>query len=378
MKKLWLLCAGLIWPQLAIAAEAPFAPLPSVPDHVATVFVKLYHGPTFQELRTHHGGWTRVDESIDQPSYRSTSYFGPDALFVSFARGPSPQVEGYDWLHIMRGQAMADLIRWGDHPFKTGERRTLLGESCEIWNLSSRRLVRRDAKHLSCVTPDGIELWSRVENDALPGRSFETTAIDRRPVESGDVRPPRGRLDLKSWLTMPDGAARPSDSPGDVTIVMQNRSKDVPGSHIETRTVRRHYPWIATEDVDGKGWRRLRYVNEVERLDIVFESNAAGEPMRLSIEKALRDFARQKPPDAGRTETVLGELCFVSEERYRERGSSQCRTTDGVVLKEASHGHGLTESYDLVAVELDRSPVDLDAVLPPPAMFAGAAWGIPD
>jgi hypothetical protein len=49
-----------------------------------------------------------------------------------------------------------------------------------------------------------------------------------------------------------------------------------------------------------------------------------------------------------------------------------------VVLKEASHGHGLTESYDLVAVELDRSPVDIVAVLPPPAMFAGAAWGIPD
>ena len=46
------------------------------------------------------------------------------------------------------------------------------------------------------------------------------------------------------------------------------------------------------------------------------------------------------------------------------------------MLKEASSG--LTERYDLVAVKLDRSPVDLDAVLPPPAMFARAAWGIPD
>jgi hypothetical protein len=46
------------------------------------------------------------------------------------------------------------------------------------------------------------------------------------------------------------------------------------------------------------------------------------------------------------------------------------------VLKQASSD--LAESYDLVAIKLDRSPVDLDAVLPPPAIFAGAAWGIPD
>jgi len=121
---------------------------------------------------------------------------------------------------------------------------------------------------------------------------------------------------------MPSGPARPSDSPGDVTVVMQGAFKELADQHIQTRTVRRHYPWIYTEDVDGKGWRRLRFMNEVERLDILFESNAAGEPMRLSIRKALRDFASHKPPDTGRTETVLGELCFLSEERYRE-GSSR-------------------------------------------------------
>jgi len=361
---------------MAIATEAPFAPLPNVPDYVATVFVKLYHGPTFQEVRTHHSGWTRVDGSFDQRAYRSTSYFGPGALFVTFAREPSAQVEGHDRLHIMRGPAMAHLVRSGDLPFKTGERQTLLGESCEIWNLSSRRLVRPDAKHLSCVTPDGIELWSGVENNILPGTSFETTAINRRRVEPGEVRPPSDRLDLKSWLTMPSGAARPSGSPGDVTVVMQSGFKTLADQRIQTRTVRRHYPWIYTEDVDGKGWRRLRFMNEVERLDIVFESSAAGEPMRLSIHKALRDFANHKPPDTSRTEAVLGELCFLSEERYREGSSSQCRTTDGLVLKQASSD--LAESYDLVAIKLDRSPVDLDAVLPPPAIFAGAAWGIPD
>jgi len=153
----WLLCAASIWPHMAIATEAPFAPLPNVPDYVATVFVKLYHGPTFQEVRTHHSGWTRVDGSFDQRAYRSTSYVGPGALFVTFAREPSAQIEGHDWLHIMRGPAMAHLGRSGDHPFKTGERQTLLGESCEIWNLSSRRWCQtselRDARRHRAVVP---------------------------------------------------------------------------------------------------------------------------------------------------------------------------------------------------------------------------------
>ncbi|HKY87403.1 MAG TPA: hypothetical protein VJL90_11640, partial [Pseudorhodoplanes sp.] len=67
MKKFWLLFAGLIWPYTAMAAaEAPFAPLPNVPDYVATIFVKLSHGPTHRDIRTHRAGWTRVDGSFDQ------------------------------------------------------------------------------------------------------------------------------------------------------------------------------------------------------------------------------------------------------------------------------------------------------------------------
>lgn len=210
MKKIWPLCVALILPQIAIATEAPFLPFPNVPDYVATIFVKLSHGPTFQEVRTHHGGWTRVDQGFDQKAWRSTSYFGPGGLFITFAHEPSAQIEGFEWLHVMRGPATAHLIRWGDSPFKTGESQTFLGERCEVWNLNlSKALFRPDARRLSCVTPDGIELWSRVENDILPGTSFETTAIVRRQVEPDEVQPPSDKLDLKSWLTMPSGVTTP-------------------------------------------------------------------------------------------------------------------------------------------------------------------------
>jgi hypothetical protein len=133
VKKLWLCCAALIWPQIAMAApEAPFAPLPDVPDYIATMSVQLYHGPIYREIRTHHRGWMRVDEGVDRSAYRSASYFGPGPLFVTFAREPSAQVEGHDQLHIMRGPAMAHLIRWGGNPFKTGDSQTSLDESCEF------------------------------------------------------------------------------------------------------------------------------------------------------------------------------------------------------------------------------------------------------
>jgi hypothetical protein len=375
MKK-WSLFVALIWPHIASAApEAPFLPLPNAPDYVATIFVKLSHGSTFKEVRTFHDGWMRVDGNFDQRAYRSTSYFGPGGLFITFAREPTAQSEGHDWLHVMRGPATAHLIRWGDNPFKTGERQTLLGEDCEVWNLS-KALARPDARRLSCVTPDGIELWSRIENDILPGTSFETTAIMRKPVAPDEVRPPADRLDLESWLTTPKGVPAPSNSPGDVTVIMQSRIKANQDWQVQTRTIRRHYPWTYTEDVDGKGGRKITFNNEVDRLGIVFQSNATGDPVQLSITKALRAFVDQKLPDSGRTETILGETCIVSEEHFREGNSNQCRTADGVMLKDATSDHGAM--YDLVAVKLDRAPVDLDAVLPPPRLFMRATWGILD
>ena len=376
MKKFWLLFAGLIWPYTAMAAaEAPFAPLPNVPDYVATIFVKLSHGPTHRDIRTHRAGWTRVDGSFDQRYYRSTAYFGPGPVSVLLAREPSAEIEGHDWLHIMRGPvADRGVDRRGD-PVKTGERQTFLGESCEIWNMSSH-LIRPEAKQLSCLTPDGIELWSRVDNDVLPGRSIEVTAVKRQPVTPAEVQPPVDRLDLKSWLTMPSEAARPSDAPDDVTVVMQGQLQGSGDRQIQTRTVRRHYPWTYTEDLYGNGRRRLKFSNETERLDIMFEKNAAGEATRLSVNKALRKFDRHKPPETGPTETILGERCIRFENSHRHGRSSRCRTADGLMLQESSSD--LEERYDLIAVKLDRGPVNLDAVLPPPFIFTRATWGIPD
>jgi len=195
-------------------------------------------------------------------------------------------------------------------------------------------------------------------------------------VAPSEVHPPADRLDLKSWLATPSDAAPPSTWLGDVTVVMQGGEGMQGDQH--TRTVRRHYPWTYTEDRYGDGWRRLSFRNETQQLDIRFESNPAGEPATLTIDKRLRvsSSATYKPPDSGRMETVLGELCSWSVTFVDRHGhTNECRTADGVVLKET--GTGLWHR-ELIAVELSRSAIILGAVRPPPSIFTLATWGIPD
>jgi hypothetical protein len=73
---------------------------------------------------------------------------------------------------------------------------------------------------------------------------------------------------------------------------------------------------------------------------------------------------------------VLGERCFRFEDSHRHGRSSQCITADGLVLKHSSSD--MEGYFNLAAVKLDRGLVTLDAVQPPPFIFATKTWGIPD
>jgi hypothetical protein len=73
---------------------------------------------------------------------------------------------------------------------------------------------------------------------------------------------------------------------------------------------------------------------------------------------------------------VLGERCFRFEDSHRHGRSSQCITADGLVLKHSSSD--MEGYFNLAAVKLDRGLVTLNAVQPPPFIFATKTWGIPD
>ncbi len=77
-----------------------------------------------------------------------------------------------------------------------GEQGQFLGENCTWYDLTPNTA---DASQKQCITSDGMPLkddhwsgWSAVE-------SFDTVAFTRRPVDVGEMQPPREYLDPTAW-----------------------------------------------------------------------------------------------------------------------------------------------------------------------------------
>src|SRR5262249_8117390 len=150
-----------IAPASAGRPEAPFTPIAGVADYVVTMVEPTTKGDITHTV-THHGTWTRVD--IDEGGYRATGYFPAGGLTaVGGNRKPSGDIVSALFL---RGREQRN-DRETD-PRNTGERQTLLGETCTVWNV--RRSTYSGAALLSCVTDDGIELWHKYASRT--GESF--------------------------------------------------------------------------------------------------------------------------------------------------------------------------------------------------------------
>lgn len=378
MKHFWLLSLLLVWP--CAAAEPPFAPQPNVPDYVASFALDPGWGSKRRDSQTvrHHQGWYRIDTVTDR-RFRSTTYVGPGPL-SSELRGSAS--EGARSLTIQRGPQVNRSVGWTYDPSKTADHDIVLGESCDIWNVArtSSGGAGSGWKKLSCISRDGIELKQGFANDQNEGSSAEAISIERKPVAPADVQPPKDVLDLKSWSAMTETTgAHPAGAPGDAIVLMKTERLSPSGQPMLRRTVRRHYPWTYTEDVDGEGRRQLTIVSAPERLTVRFKSDAAGAYTMLSIQKVAANTDEFGPKALGKSETIAGEQCAWLDMTpgMSDAGLSQCRTPDGLVLKEESWSRG-SRSEPLVAALLRRTPVNMVEVLPPPSILTRANWGIPE
>jgi hypothetical protein len=386
MRRLWLLaCCLVALPHAtAAAAEPPFTPLASVPDYTADVELNPGWGSSRRDRQTvrHHQGWTRIDKLIDG-RFPVTSYAGPGPVSIDISGDPSTGSRG---LVIQRGAEINRSVGWKYEPFKTGDRDTLLGESCEVWNVASHtsfdgyQYAKRVLKILSCVTTDGIELWQRFVSDSGEGSSTKVTRLERKPVPEDAVHPPPDLLDLTSW-SIKNAATqqRPARAPADALVVLKTERASPEGRPLLERTVRRHHPWTYTEDVGGDGRRQTTIVNEAKLLTIRFSTNAAGEYVMLSIRKAAARTDEFGPKPLGRKEVVAGEACawFDMLPGMADGGLHQCKTADGLVLKERRFGRSSPQD-PMVTTQLRRGPVRLDDVLPLSEVMTRAKWGIPD
>jgi hypothetical protein len=360
------------------AADAPFVPDGGVPDYVVTMETSSFGRKTEDSrVHSHHAGWTRID-TIER-GRAATRYFGhAGSILVRAAR----DVAGA-WSHLD--------IRRGDDPspiydrsrFKTGETRTILGEACHVWTVM--RATSVSLALLSCVTDDGIELWRAYAGSRSHVSSATATRIERRPVLAGDVRPPVEALDLKAWNeSITETGPTPSGSSGDFEAVIESvRGTIVPSAQV-TRTVRRHHPWTSIDERRADGRRTLRVKNEASQLSVMIEIHPKTGLYQLLLSKlTLSPEEKAKtlslnPVSLDRRESVLGETCewFDVMPNVMDAGLHECRTTDGIVLKDARIVRG--SSFPSIATRLTRRPVAMSEVLPTPDLLAPRSWGLPE
>src|SRR6187455_894027 len=91
-----------LWCASALANDAPFTPVPDVPDYIATFAVKPSAGPSRIDSRTvtHRGGWVRIDSEFNRHRATTFARIG-DALTVRIQGDPA-SVPSYTQLTILR------------------------------------------------------------------------------------------------------------------------------------------------------------------------------------------------------------------------------------------------------------------------------------
>ena len=391
MKRLWLLLIVLAGPfalaGVCGATDAPFAPTGSVPDYVATFDVKPGSGPprTIVDTVRRHGAWARTDRIIGGHE-DTVSYFGPGPVSITVRRDLANALSS---LQIMRGAQAHRSVPWDETAFKTEERETFLGESCDVWNVARATIdgagtSKRELKRLSCIAGDGIELWNKFVGPYGESSAVRATGVERRPVSPSDVLPPSNLLDLDAWLPKNDSSPpQTGERRGDVTVTMQTERTAPDGRPLLTRIVQRHFPWTSTDQVHGDGKRTLAIENVTARLSLRFESDIAGRPARLSMSKTplvrvMIGGGEGRPVNLGRTEAIAGEHCtwFDMSPNVMDAGLHQCTTNDGIVLRE--HHMSRMHYEPLIAVRIERAPIDPAKIMPPRDILSRAAWGIPE
>jgi hypothetical protein len=215
-----------------------------------------------------------------------------------------------------------------------------------------------------------------------PSGKLRSLMISRRPaagsfdnVPPGDAQPPAGLLDLKSWGLVAPPAA-PGSADHEVMLVSVNDKTLV--QREATRLMRRHHSWLYIESRFATGRSEISSHDEQNGLHIGISMDAGGNADQLVIHSRWpAPHNRAQPYTPERKETILGETCtwFDMSPGMADASLGQCRTADGIVLKEERSSWMRREI--LQAVRLRRRPFDLIRVLPSRDLLMPRTWGLP-
>jgi len=358
-----------------VAADAPFEPFASTPDHVVSMTEAIGGGKERTRIVTHHGEWSRV-ENEQQDGRRSTQYFKRDeGTTVRIYGGPNE----ISSISVTRGPERLSL--YDREPRKRGDQQTFLGESCTIWTMA--RTYDPGARHppierTSCVTDDGIELWYVIGGGGYM-HGATATRLERRTVAAAEAQPPRDLLTLGWWKGDDQQQGASATSP-DFETVMERAGQE---TQKFTRTFRQHEGWLSTEDIHGATRSAFTLEHAGRRLTLRYKADDKGEPKELILSSAppldpAQVLIPMTPQALDRYETILGHVCrwFNMTPGMMDAGLSSCRTYDGISLKDVHWRRGGRTTF--TAVRFTRRPIALNEVLPPAELLAPKTWGLPD
>jgi hypothetical protein len=351
------------WAAARDASLAPFAPRVS-PDHV--VVMRAVGENTRQDRRTvrRHGDWARVDVSDLHGS--QTHYVSlRDPVSVNFSRRPD-------------GRYASIYIRLNNTPYgenappvrPTGERDSLLGETCAVWDITARvGASYNESRRLSCVTDDGIELWHRYEGLGRSTYRHEMRAVSlsREPVPGDEVTPPSDLLDPARWpIEWPASGATPS-----IDVLMDNGRDD--RFRIEKR-IRRLGDIERTDEQTG-----VQIEDRGRNAGIGFVRDADGRYQSFAVSEGRESaWGDPVPSPAGQNPDVqiAGETCswFHMTPNVSDYSRSACLTADGVPLAERINTRGGGHSLQPRSVSRGQTgPQDFRL---PEAVVNPANWGL--
>lgn len=247
---------------------------------------------------------------------------------------------------------------------RTGERDAHLGETCEIWRYTHDTEPRDDSIRLSCVTDDGVELWSgSLNSDGEVIKATHAISVERRRVRADEVRSPADALDWEAWTS---GIAAMPDAPNDEVILVPSPSN---WSRGDPAVIRRRAGWTYSA---GQGWRSFNpgllsvfLTHEAGGLYLNYSADSDG-PLRLSIVRQSVQGERIGPLiETEVSETVLGERCIWSG----WVGRPECLTSDGLVLWTRMTSDRVYMHVEHKATQVRRGGVSADDMQPPSEAF---------
>lgn len=353
-------------------AEARPAALPNGP---AAEYVARFSERLGRQTRIvyHRDGKTRVDIMHDggiSSTYRDRRH--TTVVILSRREGPR-----FNALQIRSGSEPGYSV---SEPVRTGKSESVVGEQCDVWSTTTTGAHMQHAVSFeNCLTGDGIELsYRQLSSRGSVVTSSEAVAVERRSVDPAEVEIPREVFDLGYWIETGSKATESAQRPADfeTTFVWPAVGQFRPDEKI--RVTRRRFPWLF-ERTTSENDQDLVVHNIAAEIVLRYDAKNKGTYRTLLIARDAKPLGIDHAEPIKRADVVLGERCewFDMYPGAMDAGLEQCRTQDGIVLKETVTGRVYYSGEIVAARRFQRRPIDVSQITPPPEILTPAYWGLP-